>query len=115
MKQELINILEKICPDNVYLQGTFATNAEYPESFITFWTNYTADHAHYDDDVHSVDWNFSVIFYSSDQALVDSKPDEIRNALKKAGFIPQGKGSDVFSDKPSHTGWAMEFIKTEIL
>lgn len=115
MKQTLINVLETFCPNNVYLQGTLAADAAYPETFITFWTNYTADNAHFDDATYSVDWNFSVIFYSSNPALVNTKPAEIIAALKAAGFIPQGKGNDIPSDRPSHTGWAMDFIFTEIL
>lgn len=114
MKQTLINVLETFCPDNVYLQGTLADDAAYPDEFITFWTNYTDDNQHFDDEVYSVDWNFSVMYYSSDPALVNAKPALIRTALKNAGFIPQGKGNDLVSDSPSHTGWAMEFIKTEI-
>lgn len=115
MKQQLFNALNTICPNNVFLQGTLDSNEAYPESFITYWTNYTADRAHYDDDVHSVDWQFSVIFYSSDPLLVETTPLQIRTALKALGYIPQGKGSDVMADNPAYTGWAMDFIKTEIL
>lgn len=114
MKTDLITVLETICP-NVYLQGTLAENAEYPESFITFWTDTTDDETFYDNDAHSEIWNFTVIFYSSDPTLVGTKPAEIRAALKNAGFIPQGKGHDIPSDRPSHTGWAMEFIVKENL
>lgn len=109
MKQALIDVLETICPGNVFLQGTVAE--DYPESFVTFWTNDTVDADFMDNEATSTDWFFSVIFYSSDPALVNSKPAEIRAALKAADFIPQGKGNDIPSDKPTHTGWAMEFIK----
>lgn len=115
VKQKLIDALETICPDEVYLQGTLTEDEDYPESFITFWTDFTDDNSFYDDNVHAVDWNFSVIFYSSSPALVGTKPDEIRAALKAAGFIPQGKGQDIPSDRPSHTGWAMEYIYKEII
>lgn len=114
MKELLISVLETICPNNVFLQGTLAENEQYPESFITFWTDYTDDNSHYDNAVHSINWSFTVIFYSSNPALVLSKPAEIRTALKAAGFIPQGRGNDTPSDQPSHTGWAMDFIYTEI-
>lgn len=113
MKQLLIDELEEICPNNVFLQGTLAPDMAYPDSFITFWTNYTDDNSHFDDETFSIDWNFSVIYYSSDPALVNSVPATIITALKNAGFIPQGKGNDVQSDVPSHTGWAMDFIYTE--
>ncbi|MCQ2399830.1 MAG: hypothetical protein MJ072_04930, partial [Clostridia bacterium] len=66
MKSRLIAILETICPNNVYLQGTLAADASYPESFITFWTNDTTDDAFYDNDAKKENWFFTVIFYSSD-------------------------------------------------
>lgn len=109
MKKKLIDILEKICP-NVFLQGTLNENEAFPESFITFWTNYTDDTSFYDDDPKSEVWDFNVIFYSSDPTLVETKSAEIRAALKAEGFIPQGKGNDIPSGTQSHTGWAMEFI-----
>lgn len=115
MKQALISILEQFCPNNVYLQGTLNSEEAYPDTFITFWTNYTDDNSHFDDETYSVDWDFSVIFYSNNATLVNTKPAEILSALKAAGFIPQGKGNDVLSDHPTHTGWAMEFIVNEIL
>lgn len=115
MKQLLISVLETICPDNVYLQGTLNPTEAYPESFITFWTNYTDDKEHFDNEVVSVDWQFTINFYSSDPALVASKPTDIRQALKAAGFISQGKGNDIPSDVITHTGWTMDFIKTEYL
>lgn len=115
MIDTLITALETVCPNNVYLQGSFEADAEYPESFITFWTNYTDDNAHYNDNVTSIDWQFSVIFYSSDPAIIQTKAATIRAALKAAGFIPQGRGNNIMSDRPSYTGWAMDFIKTEYL
>ena len=105
IKQLLIDILEKYCPNNVYLQGTLNPDEAYPETFITFWINFTDDNAHYDDKVHSVDWNCSVIYYSSDPQLVNTIPEKIITDLISLGFIPQGKGNDIPSDHPSHTGW----------
>lgn len=109
MKKKLIDILEKICP-NVYLQGTLNENETFPANFITFWTDTTEDDTFYDDNPKSEIWHFSVIFYSSDPTLVETKPAEIRAALKAGGFIPQGKGNDIPSGKATHTGWAMDFI-----
>ena len=114
MKQTLITILETVCP-NVYLQGTLAEDIPYPAEFITFWTNYADDRAHYNNDVQSYDWNFSVMVYANDPDRVTALSNAARAALKAAGFIPQGKGNDLASDEPTHTGWAMEFIKTEFI
>lgn len=114
MKQVLIDVL-KTFGYPVFLQGTLNPDKTYPESFITFWTNYTSDNSHFDDEVKTVDWQFSVNFYSSNPTLVNTKPDEIRAALKLAGFIPNGKGQDIPSDEPTHTGWTMDFAIIENL
>lgn len=113
MKTELITVLETICPDNVFLQGTLAEEEAYPASFITFWTDDTSDISHYDDDVTTIEWDFSVIYYTNDPSNMETVPAQIRSALKAAGFIPQGRGFDIPSDVPTHTGWAMEFVITE--
>lgn len=112
MKEKLIEILKKFGYP-VFLQGSLNADDPYPDSFITYWTDDTFDISHYDNDTVSWSWNFSVIFYSNDPALVNSKHDEIRKELKAAGFIPQGKGQDILSDEPTHTGWAMDFIYLE--
>lgn len=115
MKQKLIDILERFCPNNVYLQGTMNPDAAYPAEFVTFWTPSTADNAHYNNAVVSVDWLFYVVYYSDDPVKVNTKPFEIAAALKAAGFVQQGRGNDILSDEPTHTGWAMDFASTEIL
>lgn len=115
MKQKLIDILEKHCPNNVYLQGTMNPEEAYPAEFVTFWTPITSDGAHYDNAATSVDWTFYVIYYSNDPLQVNTKPFEIAADLKAAGFVQQGKGNDILSDEPTHTGWAMDFVCTEKL
>jgi hypothetical protein len=114
MKQKLINTLQTFGYP-VFLQGTMNPEAKYPNTFITFFTDGTNDNGHYDNNTNAVNWSFSVILYSNDPETVNTKPNEIRAALKAAGFIPQGKGNDIYSDEPTHTGWAMDFIITENL
>ena len=97
----------------IFLQGTMNPEAAYPAEFVTFWTNYTEDNSHYDNATNSVDWNFSVMYYAEDAALVNTKPLEIAKALKQRGFVQQGKGQDVLSDEITHTGWALEFTYPE--
>ena len=118
MKRLLIETLAKVGfveGKTLFLQGTLNPAEPYPETFATFWTNDTPDNAHFDNETKSVDWLFTVILYSNNPATVNEKPNEIRAALKAAGFIPQGKGQDIPSDEPTHTGWAMDFIITENL
>lgn len=113
MKQKLIDILEKHCPNNVFLQGSMNADEAYPSEFVTFFTVQTNDLAHYDNAVRSVGWTFAVIYYSDDPLKVNTKPFEIAADLKAAGFIQQGKGSDILSDEQTHTGWAMDFVYPE--
>ena len=114
MKNLLINELNKFGYP-VFLQGSLNADEAYPETFITFFTDYTTDGSHYENNVNSVKWNFRIILYSSYPKIVNEKPIEIINALRKVGFIPQGKGQDVPSDEPTHTGWAMHYKYIEYL
>ena len=114
MKQKLITALQSFGYP-VFLQGTLNPEEAYPNTFITFFTDSTEDGAHFDNKTNAVEWWFSVILYSNDPVTVNTKPDEIRAALKAAGFIPQGKGNDILSDEPTHTGWAMDFVIKEYL
>lgn len=113
MKEKLISILECFCPDNVFLQGTLNEDEAFPQKFITFFVTDTNDLEFFDNAPAAAAWHFSVIFYSSNPAEVNSIPFTIAAALKQAGFIPLGKGRDVMSGKPTHTGWAMDFIIRE--
>jgi hypothetical protein len=114
LKQKLINTLSAFGYP-VFLQGTLNPEEAYPNTFITFFVDSTDDNGHYENNAISVNWYFSVIIYSDNPEIVNTKPDEIRAALKAAGFIPQGKGQDAPSDEPTHTGWAMDFVITEYL
>lgn len=114
MKSLLIETLNKL-DYPVYLQGTINANEAYPESFITFLTVYSQDAANYDDDTRAVQWRFQVAFYSAAPKLIESVPQDIRAALKAAGFIPLGRGRDIPSDIPSHTGWVQDYYALEMI
>ena len=114
MKQKLIKTLSAF-DYPVYLQGTLNPEEAYPHTFITFFVDSTNDNGHFENKTNAIDWAFSVILYSNDPEIVNTKPNEICAALKAAGFIPQGKGNDIMSDEPTHTGWAMDFVITEYL
>ena len=92
-----------------YLQGTFS-GENYPDSFITYIINSSDDRAHYDDKTSSWTWNATVIFYTKDPALLATVPELIRTTLQSVGFIPTGKGYNIFSDDPNFTGWTNEFL-----
>ena len=112
MKDLLIKILESFGYP-VKLQGSLNKDEAYPESFFTFWNNDSYDGNHYDNEAISYVWDFDVNFYSTDPALVNSKLIEAKTKLKQQGFIVPGKGYDVASDEPTHTGRGINVLKIE--
>lgn len=113
MKEELIQILETFCPDDVYLQGTLNPETPYPQKFITFFTTDSEFDQFYDDNANKTNWHLSVIFYSNNPQEVLEIPPQIIRALWAAGFIPENAGTDMLSDYATHTGWAMDFVYQE--
>ena len=103
LKDELISLLETFGYP-VRLQGSFAEDEQYPESFFTFWNNDSSDGSHYDNDAVSYIWDFDVNFYSIDPALVNTVLLDARRLMKSNGWIMSGKGHDLASDEPTHTG-----------
>ena len=103
MKEALITILESFGYP-VYLQGSLEKDEPYPPSFFTFWNTETPDGSHYNDEAVSYIWYFSVNFYSESPELVNTVLLSAISELKANGWIVGGKGYDVPSDEPTHTG-----------
>ena len=112
MTDKLIELLEGH-DYPVYRQGS--VTQEYPDSFFTFWNTDSPDHAHYDNETYGISWAFMVNFYSTDPELTYSVLEEARQTLKDAEFIIYGKGYDVNSDEPTHTGrgFTAYFLETK--
>lgn len=109
MKELLISLLESFGYP-VFLQGTLSPDEPYPQSFFTFWNNSSLDAAHFDNNAVRFTWSFDVNFYSTDPALVNSALLEAKQLLKQNGFIISGKGYDLYSDQPTHTGRGMNAL-----
>lgn len=109
MKDALISILESFGYP-VRLQGSLAEDEAYPESFFTFWNNDSEDACHYDNKVRAWVWEFTIYFYSANPALTNTVLEEARQLLDAAGWIMSGKGYDVASDEPTHTGRAIDIM-----
>ena len=112
MEDNLIEILSTFGYE-VYRQCSMSDDEEYPETFFTFWNNDSPDHAHYDNSEYGTAWDFDVNVYSSDSALTYSVLADARIALKAAGWIIPGKGYDVASDEPTHTGRGINALYLE--
>lgn len=112
MKELLISLLESF-GFPVFLQGSLEENEPYPQSFFTFWNNDSYDNNHYDNNPVSYTWSFDVNFYSVDPELVNTMLLNAKTLLKQNGFIITGKGYDVASDEPTHTGRGMNALIIE--
>ena len=110
----LIDILTNAYNVPVFRQGSLSDDAAYPDEFFTFWNSYTEDHSHYDDDDYGYVWSFDVNFYSTDPDRTYSVIADAERVLKDNGFIISGKGSDIPSDEPTHTGRGIEVEFLEI-
>lgn len=112
VKKILIEELEKFNIP-VFQQGTLNEDEAYPAEFITFWLNEVIDASHYDDDTTSYEWDIQVTYYSNDPATIYDKAEAVRQALKKVGFVPQGKPNDIPSDEPTHIGVTLNYLYLE--
>lgn len=108
MKQQLIDILESF-GFPVFLHGSLGEDEPFPPSFFTFQIIDSPDEYPFDNDPTITAWEYQIIFYSSDPHNVEQYAAQSRAALKAAGFIPQGKGRDIPSDEPTHTGWICNY------
>ncbi len=113
MEDKLIELLETFGYP-VYRQGSLSNDATYPDSFFTFWNNQSPDHAFYDNTEYGTEWDFDVNFYSNDPDLTYSKLLEAKALLKQNGWVVPGKGYDVMSDEPSHTGRGIGALFLEV-
>lgn len=110
VKEILITILEKYCPDNVYLQGTLNPDEAYPDNLITFFITDSDFDAFFDNDANKINWFISVMIYSNNPVTLNEIAMNVLKDCKAAGFIPEGAGNDIPSDVETHTGWALDFI-----
>lgn len=97
----------------VLRQGSLAPSQAYPDHFFTFWNNSSDDDGFYDNHETRTTWDFDVNFYSKDPYMTYSKILEAKTALKSAGFIVSGKGYDVATDEPTHTGRGINVLYAE--
>lgn len=103
MEDLLISTLEALGYP-VDLQGSYAPEQSYPDSFFTYWNNSADVQSFYSNEEGAILWNYSVNFYSIDPLLVNTKLLEAKALLKAQGFIVTGAGYSVGSDEPIHTG-----------
>lgn len=113
MEDNLIEILSEF-GFPVIRQGSLSDDEDYPDNFFTFWNNDSSDHSHYDDSEYGTEWDFDVNFYSINPESTYSFLSQAITNLKSAGWIISGKGYDIASDEPTHTGRGVNAIYLQI-
>lgn len=112
VKQLLIDTLEPFGYE-IILQGSLSDNEAYPDNFFTFFNNESSSDSFYDNKETRTIWDFDLNFYSNDPETVNTTLIEAKTLLKNVGFIIDGKGYDVLSDEPTHTGRGINVIYVE--
>ena len=84
-------------------QGSYADTADYPKSFYTFW-NYETENGHYDNETQKTIWLWQIYYYTCDPSTLYSGLDAFIKAAKAAGFVVEGQGYDIGSDRPDYVG-----------
>lgn len=100
--QELFNLFEEI--GLPYFRQGSLTDADYAQSFFTFWNVDTTSIRHRDNDEKSFSEYIQVGFYTNDAQLIYSQMDDFINRAKEKGFIVSGKPRDANADKPDYFG-----------
>lgn len=109
MEDKLIELLETFGYP-VILQGSLLPDEPYPDSFFTFWNNFSEGENYYDNDEKSTIYSYDVNFYSTNPELIYTKLREVKRLLKENGFIVSGDGHSVVSDEPTHDGRGLDVL-----
>lgn len=90
-------------------QGSYESDAEFPESFFTFWNFNTPESGWYDNESHKTIWVWYVYFYTKDPSKLYTEMDLLVDELKKRGFIIETRGQDIKCERPDYIG---RYIRT---
>ena len=92
-------------------QGTVPANM--PDSYITYWNTSSLDNLNVDNKVKSVDYEFTVIYYTKDWDNIYSRFEEIISLLKSKDYVMDGEGFDIASGLDDYSARCIEVTKTQ--
>ena len=113
MKSKLVSTLEALEIADVYLQGTYPEDEDYPEKLITYSITGSPSGAHYNNHATRFDWSFYVNVYAFNPVALDEMKKQVRDALLEAGFIVEGKGRSLVTHDASFIGWNYDVVGIE--
>lgn len=94
-------------------QGSLSEGKKWAKSFFTFWNFNTPDEGFYDNESHRTVWYWQVYYYTSNPATLYTGIEDFISKAKSAGFIVDGKGIDIPSDRPDYVGRMVTVIWIE--
>lgn len=116
MEDELLAILGPFGYP-IIRQGSLAPEAEYPDTFFTFWNNSDTEQSAYDNETLLAVESFDVNVYAIDPETLYRLLKQARAACKAAGWQTPDRGHDVASDVPTHRGrgFSVTYITTNTM
>ncbi len=116
IKELIINTLKDAFDYPVFQLGTIEAddeqNDDLPADYFTFRIDASEDRS-FDNSDFLTAWDININYFSTNPNNVMTIPKQARQALKAAGFIPQGRGYDLISDEPDYSGWYSDFYYLE--
>ena len=85
-------------------QGSYSDESEYPSSFFTFWNFDVPEEGFFDNEANRAVWFWEVYYYTNDPSTIYSQMDVFVKLAKQTGFICEGRGNDIPSDRPDYLG-----------
>ena len=96
---------------NTYQQGSVPSKM--PKSYITIWNDFSLDNLNSDNKTNSIEYQFTLIYYTKDWKTIYSKFEEIVSLLKSKNYIASGMGFDIDSGVDEYMARCIEVQKIE--
>lgn len=108
VREKLFEVLERNGLP-IFLQGAMSKEAEYPDTFLTYFIPTNDDDIFADNAATHTAYTVQAAVYSNDIDKKDAVTEKIKADMKAEGFLFQ-TGGDVASDVETHTGYMQQFI-----
>ena len=96
---------------NTYQQGSVPYDMS--DNYITVWNDSSIDNLNSDNRTNIIEYQFTVIYYTTDWENVYSKFEEIVSLLKSKNYIVNGMGFDIDSGIDEYMARCIEVRKLE--
>ena len=94
-----------------YQQGSVPSDM--PKSYITVWNDSSVDILNSDNGTNLIEYQFTIIYYTTDWKTIYSKFEEIVSLLKSKGYVISGMGFDIDSGIDEYMARCVEVRKIE--